>query len=119
MESTLEIKNSTSELTDRDWIIKDTIDSRVVKISLWRDMYDYHKLDTRRGVFVFINIFFQVKYIGKADEGRMVLEIADAIRNGKSNGVSLIKVLYTSSSEKTQSLHSDLISKYNPTNNFI
>jgi len=117
MEGGIEIKSSASKMIDKNWIISDTILNRFVKSSYWRNVNDYHSLKIRTGVFLFVDIFYQVQYIGKADEGRMVIEIAEAIRAGKLNGASLIKVLYTSSTEKAQLLERELIKKYHPTNN--
>jgi hypothetical protein len=117
MENLSSVQDSTQRLTDKDWNVSDVFDRRVLKSSSWCDIEEYYSLDERTGVFIFVNLLFQVKYIGKADEGRMIAEIHDAIIAGKSNGALLIKVLYTRSYDKTDTLQKDLVIKYNPMNN--
>jgi hypothetical protein len=118
MENLSNVQDSTQRLTDKDWNVSDVFDRRVLKSSSWCDIEEYYSLDERTGVFIFVNLLFQVKFIGKADEGRMIAEIHDAIIAGKSNGALLIKVLYTRSFDKTDTLQKDLVIKYNPINNF-
>jgi hypothetical protein len=117
MEKIEDIQDSTNKLNDLDWNIYDIFDRRVLKSSNWCQIEDYRLLEQRTGVFIFVNFLFQVKYIGKAEEGKLITKIKEAIRTGKSHGAILIKALYTKSFDKTESLEHDLVSKYSPSNN--
>jgi len=112
-------QDSTLRAFDIDWNVHDIFDRRVLKSTSWCEIEDFHSLEERTGVFIFVNLLFQVKYIGIAEEGKMIAEIHDAIIAGKSDGALLIKVLYTRSFDKTQTLEEDLIIKYNPINNIL
>ena len=100
------------------WDIGDHQDRRVVDYSNWLYLENYGNLKNNAGVYIFADANHHVKYIGKAGAGRMVDEISYAIRREKDKGATLVKALYTNSSENAQSLEKDLIEKYNPPNNF-
>jgi len=99
------------------WDASDQQDWRVVDYSGWLSLQNYGNLENKAGVYIFADASHDVKYIGKAGAGRMVDEISNAISRGKNTGATLVKALYTNSSENAQSLETDLIRKYNPPNN--
>lgn len=101
------------------WDIGDQQDRRVVDYSSWLNLENYENLENKAGVYIFADASHDVKYNGKAGAGRMVDEISDAIRREKNKGATLVKALYTNSSENAQSLETDLINKYDPPNNFV
>jgi len=101
-----------------EWDNNDANDRRVVEATYWRNINNYTDLEPRAGVYIFANSLYQVKYIGKAGAGRMVLEIESAIRRGKDYGATKVKALYTNSDLNAQTLERDLINKYNPPNNY-
>jgi len=78
---------------------------------------NYGTFKERSGVYIFANRDLQVKYVGKAGPGRMVVEIQSAINRGKDYGATLVKALYTNSDEKATNLESALKEKYKPPNN--
>ncbi len=96
----------------------DTCYPNVIDSTDWLDLYKYKGLETKRGVFVFSNFFYQVKYVGWAGDGDLVKEISDAIKSGKSEGATKVKVLYTKSELFAMKLEQRLIKRYNPINNF-
>ena len=100
-----------------EWDPSDHNDSRVVAFTRWRDLGNFGTFEHRAGVYIFANVDWQVKYIGKAGAGRMVAEIQSAINRGKDYGATRVKALYTNSTERAESLEADLIDKYNPPNN--
>lgn len=100
------------------WNSSDQQDTRVVAFERWRGLKNYGTFQERAGVYIFANVDWQVKYIGKAGAGRMVVEIDSAIRRGKDYGATRVKALYTNSSERASSLEQDLIDKYEPPNNY-
>ena len=101
------------------WDTSDHVDYRVVgHTPRWRDMGDYETLEPRAGVYIFANANLQVKYVGKAGPGRMVVEITRAIRREKAYGATLVKALYANSDDEAKTLERDLIEKYKPPNNF-
>jgi len=102
-----------------EWNNNDANDWKVVESSYWRNLDNYAGLQARAGVYIFANSAYQVKYIGKAGAGRMVIEIADAIKRDKDFGATQVKVLYTNSDANAQSLERDLRNKYNPPNNLV
>ncbi len=91
---------------------------KVIDSTEWIDLDKYKGLETRKGVYILSNFFYQVKYVGWAGDGDLVKEISGAIKNGKSAGASKIKVLYTKSELFAMVLEKRLIDKYNPINNF-
>ena len=99
------------------WDSSDHSDWRIVEYTGWRYLSNYGSFEHRAGVYIFANVNLQVKYIGMAGAGRIVDEIASALRRGKDYGATRVQVLYTNSSERARSLESDLIEKYNPPNN--
>jgi len=99
------------------WDNADGRDWRVVASSGWTMLSNYGNLEARSGIYVFADSALQVKYVGKAGAGRMVLEIQSAINRGKSRGASQVRALYTNSDANAQSLEQALIAKYNPPNN--
>ncbi|MBA7601862.1 hypothetical protein ES703_08946 [subsurface metagenome] len=101
------------------WDIRDQQDRRVVDYSGWLNLENYENLENKAGVYIFADANHDVKYIGKAGAGRMVDEISSAINREKNKGASLVKALYTNSSENAQSLETDLINQYDPPNNFV
>ncbi|GAI36477.1 unnamed protein product [marine sediment metagenome] len=99
------------------WESSDHSNWRVVENTGWRNIDNYGSFQARAGVYIFANVDLQVKYIGKAGAGRIVDEIASAIRRAKDWGATKVKVLYTNSSDNAASLERLLIDKYNPPNN--
>ncbi|MFQ5962164.1 MAG: hypothetical protein ACE5MG_12285 [Candidatus Methylomirabilales bacterium] len=100
------------------WDSSDHWDSRVVEYSGWRLIWNYESFEPRAGVYVFADANLSVKYVGKAGPGRMVVEVASAIRRGKDYMATRVKALYTNSDDRAKSLERDLIRAYNPPNNF-
>ena len=100
-----------------EWEPSDQEDSRVLAFERWRNLENYGAFEERAGVYIFANIDWQVKYIGKAGAGRMVDEIQSAINRGKDYGATRVKALYTNSNEKALSLEEHLKEKYDPPNN--
>ena len=101
------------------WDTSDNMDHRVVEHTpRWRYIENYEALGPRAGVYIFATSNLQVKYVGKASPGRMVVEITSAIRREKAYGATLVKALYTNSDDKAKTLERDLIEKYHPPNNF-
>jgi len=99
------------------WDRSDHNDYRVVAYSGWRNLENYGTFEERSGVYLFANADLHIIYVGKAGPRRMVDEIRDAIYRGKAFGATKVKVLYTNSDERAQSLERDLKQKYNPPNN--
>ena len=99
------------------WDSGDQRDWRVVAVCEWRSLENYQDLEPRAGVYIFADAGLQVKYIGKAGAGRMVDEVAGAIRRDKAYHATRVKALYTNSEAYAQSLESELIKKYDPPNN--
>lgn len=104
-------------MIDMMWDSSDHSGYRVVEYTGWRYLKNYGTFQRRAGVYIFANVDLQVKYIGMAGAGRIVNEIASAIRRKKDKGATRVKVLYTNSTERARSLESDLIDKYDPPNN--
>jgi|WetSurMetagenome_2_1015567.scaffolds.fasta_scaffold07585_2 excinuclease UvrABC nuclease subunit len=100
-----------------EWSDYENKDEKVVTASYWRSLGFYEDLETRSGVFIFANSGKQVKYVGKADAGKMILEISNAINRGQDYGATQVKALYTYSDSEASSLEHDLINKYDPINN--
>ena len=95
-----------------------TYDYRVAEQTGWRDLYNYTTFQARAGVYIFANSALQVKYVGKAGPGRMVVEMHDALFNrNKGYGASQVKVLYTNSNDYAWSLETELKNHYDPPNN--
>lgn len=98
-------------------------DNRIVDKTDWFLLDDYKELKENAGVYVFVNDNLDVKYIGRAGQGRMVLEhiqvfeIHSAICRGKDDGATKVKTLYTQNNERSIALEADLIKLYTPTNN--
>lgn len=101
-----------------EWDTSDHHDYRVVAFTRWRDLRNFGTFEHRSGVYIFANIDWQVKYIGKAGAGRMVIEIQSAINRRKDYGATRVKALYTNSDASAKSLERALIRKYKPPNNF-
>ena len=74
-------------------------DKRIVDKTDWFLIDNYKELKENAGVYVFVNDDLDVKYIGRAGQGRMVLEhihifeIHSAICRGKDNGATKVKAL--------------------------
>jgi len=83
----------------------------------WKPTEDYKTLKTQGGVYVFADESKDVKYIGKAPTGRMVVEIGNSINETKDRSATQVKVLYTDSYSNTETLSRKLRIKYNPVNN--
>lgn len=110
------------------WEEKDEHDNRVTKASEWISLSSYKtELEERAGVYIFADDDFDVKYIGKAGAGRMVVEsnyimtfeVYSAIRREKDTGATQVKALYTNSDDVALKYENELIKKYNPPNNGI
>jgi len=83
----------------------------------WKPIEDYKTLKTQGGVYVFADESKDVKYIGKAPNGRMIVEIGNSINETKDRSATQVKVLYTDSYPNTETLSRKLRIKYNPVNN--
>jgi len=110
------------------WEEKDEHEYRVVKASEWIPLNSYKtELEERAGVYIFADDDFDVKYIGKAGAGRMVVELKNimtfevysALRRKKDTGATQVKALYTNSDDVALNYENELIEKYNPPNNGI
>lgn len=99
------------------WDQSDERRPEVVQVQGWVSSDNVENLQARAGVYVMVDAPDDVKYIGKAGAGRMVLEIKDAISRGKNRGNGWVKALYTNSDEAAWNLEAKLITKYNPPNN--
>ena len=84
----------------------------------WIDLDNYDQtLDTKTGVFIFASANHHVRYIGKAEPGNMLSAVRGAKDAGKDWQATLVKALYTGSTEATRSLKKGLKMKYQPLNN--
>jgi len=116
------------------WDSQDEKDNPIVSASNWFALPFYKKtVEARAGVYIFADKSHDVKYIGKAGAGRLVVEmdkavqpaarliyeIYSAIGRKKDQGASLVKVLYTNSDEVALKLEKELIDKYEPDNNGV
>ncbi|PHR44279.1 MAG: hypothetical protein COA32_14795 [Fluviicola sp.] len=118
------------------WEKADEEDNRVKKSSEWISLESYKdELEERSGVYIFANDDLDVKYVGKAGAGRMVVEnkdkqqeeevakfffeVYDAIRRKKNTGATQVKALYTNSSDMALQYEGILIKKYDPPNNNV
>lgn len=118
------------------WDIKDDKDQRVIKATPWIALNSYKSiLEERAGVYIFADAERDVKYIGKAGAGRMVVEnteskikedipktvfeVYSAIIRKKHAGATVVKALYTNSDATALEYEQELIKKYNPPNNGI
>lgn len=118
------------------WEEIDEKDKRVVEVSEWIPLDSYKTaLEERAGVYVFADNDFDVKYIGKAGAGRMVVEnkakqqkkevskfffeVYSAIGRKKNTGATQVKALYTSSDARALEYEGELIKKYDPQNNGV
>ena len=99
------------------WDSRDHSDRKIVEYTGWRHLTNYGTFQNRAGVYIFTNADLQIKYIGTAGAGRMVVEISSAIRRNKDYGATMVKAIYTNSTANARSLERDLIEKYNPPNN--
>lgn len=86
---------------------------KVVDTTEWIALERYKSLEQGPGVFLLSNLFYQVKFIGKTNDGEMVKAIDDGIRNAKSTGVAKVKVIYTKNESQAIELQKRLIAKYN------
>ena len=75
------------------------------------------RLQPGLGVYIFVNVSDEVRYVGRAGAGRMVTEIKDAVKRGKNKDDGWIKALYTNSEEAAIKLEAELTRKYDPPNN--
>jgi excinuclease UvrABC nuclease subunit len=110
------------------WEKADEEDHRVDKPSEWVSLDSYQEeLEKRAGVYIFTDDDFDVKYIGKAGAGRMVVELKNiktfevysAIKRLKNIGATQVKALYTNSDARALEYEGELIKKYNPPNNGV
>lgn len=112
------------------WNENDEKDNRIVKATEWFPILGYDMfLEARAGVYVFADDEKDVKYIGKAGAGRMIVEgktvaimvfeVLSAINREKDHGALLVKALYTNSDSSALSLEGELIKKYDPPNNGV
>ncbi len=85
---------------------------RVVNSTDWIELGGFRNLEQGSGVFVFSNFLYQVKYIGKARNKEMIESIDEAIRNGKSVGISKLKVYYTKNEYHAMMLQKKLMMRY-------
>jgi excinuclease UvrABC nuclease subunit len=105
------------------WKSEHEKDVRVQDKSGWINLDDYKKIEGRSGVYIFADNNKDVKYIGKAGAGRLVLEylilfeIYSAMYRGKGLGATIVKGLYTNSGKAALSLEKSLIQIYNPIQN--
>ena len=99
------------------WQQSEVNDPRVVMEAGWKPIKDYTRLDSNGGVYIFADDSEDVKYIGKAPIGRMVVEIRNSVNEAKNISATKVRALYTDSDPNTISLARDLREKYNPVNN--
>ncbi len=90
---------------------------KVVDTTEWIAIERYKNLEQGPGVFLLSNLFYQVKFIGKTNDGEMIKAIDDGIRKAKSTGVAKVKVIYTKNESQAIELQKRLIAKYNPIQN--
>lgn len=118
------------------WEVTDEQNNRVIEASEWIPLSSYKtQLEERAGVYIFTDDDYDVKYIGKAGAGRMVVEnktkqekqevgkfffeVYSALRRKKDTGATQVKALYTNSDDVALNYENELIEKYNPPNNGI
>ena len=102
------------------WDSSDERDSRIVDKGRWYNLDEVdEKAPNRSGVYIFVNVDLQVKYVGKAGAGRLKEEIKNAISRGKDRGATKFGWFATNSDDKAKSLERDWIDKYKPSNNLI
>jgi len=82
----------------------------------WKPIKDYKTLKTQGGIYIFADESKDVKYIGKAPNERMIVEIGNSISETKDRSATQVKVLYTDSYSNTESFSKELRIKYNPVN---
>ena len=99
------------------WDSRDHSDRKIFEYTGWRHLTNIETFQDRAGVYLFTNADLQVKYIGMAGAGRMVVEISSAIRRNKDYGATLVKAIYTNSTANARLLEGELIDKYSPPNN--
>lgn len=90
---------------------------KVVDTTEWIALERYKNLEQGPGVFLLSNFFYQVKFIGKTQDGEMVKAIDEALKKAKSAGVAKVKVIYTKSESHANQLQKRLIAKYNTIQN--
>ena len=98
------------------WERVEVSDSRVIREEGWKPIKDYTRLDETGGVYIFADDSEDVKYIGKASQGRMIVEIRNSINEAKNIFPTQVRVLHTDSDSNAISLARDLREKYNPVN---
>ena len=98
------------------WERGEVSDSRVIREEGWKPIKDYTRLDETGGVYIFADDSEDVKYIGKAPQGRMIVEIRNSINSAKNRSATQVRVLHTDSDSNAISLARDLRKKYNPVN---
>ena len=100
------------------WDSSDKLDSHIVDSGRWFKLSSAQEnAPVRSGVYVFANSELQVKYVGKAGASRLRAEIQNALYREKGRGASQFAWFATNSDDKAWSLESDLIAKYQPSNN--
>ena len=99
------------------WQQSEVNDPRIVMEAGWKPIIDYTRLDSNGGVYIFADDSEDVKYIGNAPLGRMVVEIRNSVNEAKNISATKVRALYTDSDSNTKSLARDLREKYNPINN--
>ncbi len=99
------------------WDVRDERRSEVVEVQGWRMVESVDSFQDRSGVYIFVDTYNEVVYVGRAGLRRMRDEMKDAISRGKNRGDGWVKVLYTNSDEIAIQLETKLIDKYNPPNN--
>jgi hypothetical protein len=84
----------------------------------WRFIHDFSGFQSYKGVFLLADASHHIKYVGHTQNNFVIEAIANAIENGKNNGATLVKVLYTKLDKEAQLLAKIFTEKYKPENNF-
>lgn len=104
--------------TFKSWQKSDENNSKIVDMGGWYNLETVEeKAPNRAGVYVFVNVALQVKYVGKAGDGRLKEEIKNAIYREKDSGATKFAWFATNSDDNAKKLESEWINKYNPINN--
>lgn len=108
---------------EKQWDIAFHADQRIIDYTNWLYLENFGNLkfrsatSTNAGVYIFANALHQVKYVGKAGIGRMVIEIYSAITRQKDKGATLVKALYTKTDSDALNLETELRRYFDPVNN--
>ena len=101
------------------WVSQHISDDRIITTSAATAFRKCNTLKNGSGVYLLMDKDQHVKFVGKADNDKMLEEIDNAIADSeKSLGATKVKALYTESGETALSLKKHFVRTYNPPNNF-